>query len=162
MARLIGIGKVSGKAGGASQDGRGYDFHDLPAVQLLLQAAGTVEQTAPELCGPARRWVSLTPYLPVKHWHHRRETRAEYLLSDVNAELTYRDRPSAVVGQLEPGDGLLDSRSRSFRRYRMKEDLGKSRPGLGLLLEFAEEVTGPLLLGQLSHFGYGIFTPADR
>jgi CRISPR-associated protein Csb2 len=39
------------------------------------------------------------------------------------------------------------------------ESLANSRRGLGVRLEFADEVTGPLLLGQLSHFGHGIFTP---
>jgi CRISPR-associated protein Csb2 len=37
--------------------------------------------------------------------------------------------------------------------------MNKSRPGLGLRLQFAEAVAGPLLLGQLSHFGYGTFEP---
>jgi CRISPR-associated protein Csb2 len=37
--------------------------------------------------------------------------------------------------------------------------MNRSRPGLGLRLEFPEPVHGPLLLGQLSHFGYGIFWP---
>jgi hypothetical protein len=32
---------------------------------------------------------------------------------------------------------------------------------LGVRLEFAEPVPGPLLLGQLSHFGHGIFTPEE-
>ncbi len=31
----------------------------------------------------------------------------------------------------------------------------RARPSL----EFPEPVPGPLLLGQLSHFGYGIFVP---
>jgi CRISPR-associated protein Csb2 len=39
----------------------------------------------------------------------------------------------------------------------MTERRFRSRPGLGLRLEFPEPVPGPLLLGQLSHFGYGIF-----
>ena len=56
-------------------------------------------------------------------------------------------------------DGLPDRWAREFRRYRLNERLGQSRPGVGLRLEFADEVHGPLLLGQLSHFGYGIFTP---
>jgi CRISPR-associated protein Csb2 len=41
----------------------------------------------------------------------------------------------------------------------MIEHLGQSRRGLGLRLEFDQEVRGPLLLGQLSHFGFGLFTP---
>jgi CRISPR-associated protein Csb2 len=44
----------------------------------------------------------------------------------------------------------------------MTENMSKSRPGLGLRLEFPEPVDGPLLLGQLSHFGYGIFVPDEN
>jgi CRISPR-associated protein Csb2 len=161
VSKLIGIQKVSGRVGRTGEDGRGYEFRDLPSVDLLLQAAGQVEQVAPELCGPARRWVSLTPYLPVRHWHHKRETLAEYLNADANAELAYRGQPAATVGQVDPEGGLPDNRARPFRRYRLKENLGKSRPGLGLRLEFGEEVAGPVLLGQLSHFGFGVFVPAD-
>lgn len=35
---------------------------------------------------------------------------------------------------------------------------GSPGPGAGLVLEFASSVASPLL-GQLSHFGYGIFVP---
>src|SRR5262245_47069377 len=135
----------------------------LPSVRLLLQAAGPVEQVAPEFCGPARRWRSLTPYLPVRHWHPRRETLAEYLNADVAAEFRYRecyrDVAAPDVRCVDPGGGLPDRWARGYRRYRLNEHLGQARPGLGLRLEFAEEVRGPLLLGQLSHFGYGIFRP---
>jgi CRISPR-associated protein Csb2 len=59
----------------------------------------------------------------------------------------------------DPEARLPDGWARGYRRYRMDEHLGQSRPGLGLRLQFADEVSGPLLLGQLSHFGYGIFVP---
>jgi CRISPR-associated protein Csb2 len=49
-----------------------------------------------------------------------------------------------------------------FRRYRMTERLRAARPGVGLVLEFGAPVTGPLLLGQLSHFGFGMFVPDDE
>jgi CRISPR-associated protein Csb2 len=162
VSRLIGIQRVSGQVGGIGGNGHGYKFRDLPKVDLLLQAAGRVLQVAPELCGPARRWRSLTPYLPVRHWHWKREVLGQYLSGDVHAELTYRELPLAAVRQADPGDGLPDGWARRFRRYRMKEHLGQARPGLGLRLEFADEVRGPLLLGQLSHFGYGIFVPEPR
>src|SRR5262249_20781307 len=93
VSTLIGISHVSGRVG-LDGHGRGYEFRDLPPVDLLLQAAGPVRQVAPELCGPARRWRSLTPYLPVRHWHRNRQTLTEFLTTDVNAELSYRD-PSA-------------------------------------------------------------------
>jgi CRISPR-associated protein Csb2 len=54
---------------------------------------------------------------------------------------------------------MTDRWASEFRRHRMNERLRQSRPGLGLRLEFPEPVSGPLLLGQLSHFGYGIFVP---
>ena len=41
----------------------------------------------------------------------------------------------------------------------MNERLRDARPGVGLRLEFAEPVGGPMLLGQLSHFGFGVFVP---
>ena len=154
VSRLIGIDSVSGKT---SQDG--YRYRDLPEVKLLLQAFGPAAQAAPELYGPARRWRSLTPYLPVRHRHPKRETIDEYLTADVRAELAYRDLPPAQVTRSEPGEGQTDAWAQRFRRYRMKETLGQARPGRRLFLEFPEEVTGPLLLGQLSHFGYGIFVP---
>jgi CRISPR-associated protein Csb2 len=162
VARLLTIRGASGHRGGREGD-NGYQVKGLPSVRLLLQAAGPVEQVAPELCGPARRWRSLTPYLPVRHWHRKRETLAEYLNADIAAELRYReqyrDLSAPRVQCSDPDEGLPDRWARDFRRYRIKEHLGQSRPGLGLRLEFDVEVAGPLLLGQLSHFGYGIFRP---
>ena len=158
VARLLTIQRVSGHRGARDSD-NGYQVKGLPCVRLLLQAAGPIEQVAPELCGPARRWESLTPYLPVRHWHRKRESLDEFVSDDVDAELAYRELPSAAAMRLAPDDGLPDRWARGFRRYRMKEHLGQSRPGLGLRLEFPAEVRGPLLLGQLSHFGYGIFRP---
>ena len=84
---------------------------------------------------------------------------ADFLAGDVAAELGYRGLPPAVARQLDPASGMPDRWGREFRRYRLTEHMDKSRPGLGLRLEFAEEIQGPLLLGQLSHFGYGIFEP---
>ena len=61
---------------------------------------------------------------------------------------------------------MTDRWASEFRRCRTREPLAResrqrvqSRPGTGLRLEFAEPVEGPLLLGQLSHFGFGIFVP---
>lgn len=158
VAQIIDLPPISARRGSSAD---AYEVKGLPEVQLLLQAAGTVEQVAPELCGPARRWRSLTPYLPVRH--RKRESLDEYVAKDVRRELSYRNRDEAAVTvrRLSPEEGLSDRWSLEFRRRRMGEHLGKDRRGLGLRLDFAEEVRGPLLLGQLSHFGYGIFAP-DR
>jgi CRISPR-associated protein Csb2 len=151
LSAVISLPKMSGQRGS-------YQVKGFPPVKLLFQAAGTVEQVAPELCGPSSRWWrSLTPYLPVRY--RKRESLEEFLATDVNTELSYRNRPVASVSGNEPELRLSDQYAREFRRYRIAETMAKSRPGLGLRLEFDEPVTGPLLLGQLSHFGYGIFVP---
>jgi CRISPR-associated protein Csb2 len=156
VAALVGIRGVSGQRGGRDTED-GYQVKGLPSVRLLLQAAGPVGQVAPELCRPARRWRALTPYLPVRH--RKRESLSAYLAADVATELRYRNLPPATVTQADPDGGLPDRWGRGYRRYRINEHLGKARPGLGLQLDFMEEVAGPVLLGQLSHFGYGIFVP---
>ncbi|HXP20920.1 MAG TPA: type I-U CRISPR-associated protein Csb2 [Streptosporangiaceae bacterium] len=155
VASLVRIRGAGGRRGSANGDG--YEYRGLPAVKLLLQAVGPASQVAPELCEPARRWRSRTPYLPVRH--RRRESVPDYLSGDVSTELRYRGLPATAVSQLDPDGRLPDRWALSFRRYRMNERLAQSRPGLGLRLEFAEPVAGPMLLGQLSHFGYGIFEP---
>lgn len=151
---------LSGQRGGPN-DSDGYKFRGFPEVRLLFQAAGPIGQVAPELCQPARIWRSLTPYLPVRH--RKKEPLAAYLAADVAAELRYRDQfkdlPAPVVEPVDPSGGLPDRRAREFRRYRLNEHMDKARSGLDLRLEFATEVSGPVLLGQLSHFGYGIFRP---
>jgi CRISPR-associated protein Csb2 len=134
-----------------------YEVSGFPDVELLFQAAGPVELVAPELCGPARQWRSRTPYLPVRH--RKRETLDEYLAADVAAELRYREKSTAVVSRIESAPRPTDRWASEFRRHRLNERRTHSRPGMGLRLEFAEEVRGPLLLGQLSHFGYGVFVP---
>ncbi len=153
VAALLSLRELSGRRGD------GYEVRGLPPAELLFQAAGPVGQVAPELCGPARRWRSLTPYLPVRH--RKRESLEDFLTADVRTELGYRDLPPATVIPADPGSRLPDRWALEFRRYRMAESMSRSRPGLGLQLEFAEPVGGPLLVGQLSHFGYGIFIPDE-
>ena len=158
VAAVITMPELSGRRGGGGDAG-GYDVRGFPRVKLLFQAAGPIELVAPELCRPAPRWRSLTPYLPVRH--RKREALDDYLAVDVAAELRYRALPAGLASRLDPEPRLPDRWALEFRRYRMTENMSKSRPGLGLRLEFGEPVAGPLLLGQLSHFGYGIFVPEE-
>jgi CRISPR-associated protein Csb2 len=156
VAALLSLRRMSGHRG--PREG-GYSVRGLPPVELLFQAAGQIEQVAPELCGSARQWRSLMPYLPVRH--RKRESLEDFLTADVRAELGYRHLPPAAITPADPEPRLPDRWAVGFRRYRMAENMSKSRPGLGLRLEFAEPVDGPLMIGQLSHFGYGIFVPDE-
>jgi CRISPR-associated protein Csb2 len=163
LRALLMVDRLSGTLGGKD----GYELRGFPPLELRFQAAGPVNQVAPDLCRVATYWQSLTPYLPVRH--RKNETVDGYLTADVVAELRYRDIDAEVqVTRLSPGPSLTDHWAGEFRRHRVTERLGgskhgkrswASRPGLGLRLEFAEEVSGPLALGQLSHFGFGLFAP---
>lgn len=157
VAALLSLREMSGRRGSREN---AYDVRGLPPVELLFQAAGPVGHVVPELRGPTRWWRSLTPYLPVRH--RKRESLEDFLTADVRTELGYRDLPPATVAPVAPEPRLPDRWALEFRRYRMAENMSRSRPGLGLRLEFAEPVVGPLLLGQLSHFGYGILVPDGR
>jgi CRISPR-associated protein Csb2 len=157
---LLSLRALSGRRGE-------YEVSGFPELELLFQAAGPVERVAPELCGPSRRWRSRTPYLPVRH--RKRETLDEYVAADVATELRYRGFPVATVTRLDPGSAMTDRWASEFRRRRLGERLGQedagrvsSRTGMGLRLEFADQVRGPLLLGQLSHFGFGTFEPESE
>lgn len=151
---ILDLGWMSGPRGGED----GYELRGFPKVRALFQAAGKTEAVAPELCGPARRWRSATPYLPVRH-QKPRESAEEHLAADVTAELRYRGRSDAVLVNVELDPGMGARTVSQYRRYRTKEKLRESRRGTGLILEFESPITGPLLLGQLSHFGFGVFRP---
>jgi CRISPR-associated protein Csb2 len=156
LRAILSLRSVSGQRGGVD----GYHIRGFPELRLLFQAAGNVDDIAPELCGPpTRRWRSVTPYLPVRYRHPKRETVEEFLVADVTAELRYRGLPDVVtVTAVEPSAGRVNQ----FRRYRMNERLTRSREGVGLRLELESPVAGPLLLGQLSHFGFGVFQPEPQ
>jgi CRISPR-associated protein Csb2 len=155
IAAILSLRELSGRRGGED----GYEVRGFPEQRLLFQAAGQVEDVAPELCPrpPALRWRSVTPYLPVRHRHPKRQTVEEFLAADVAAELGNRGLPAPI--SLTVADPTAD-RAIRFRRHRMAgERLRDARPGVGLRLQFAEPIDGPLLLGQLSHFGLGVFEP---
>jgi CRISPR-associated protein Csb2 len=155
IGAILSLGALSGRRGGED----GYQVRGFPEQRLLFQAAGQVEDVAPELCArlPARRWRSVTPYLPVRHRHPKRQTVEDFLAADVSAELANRDLPAPVSLTLtDPTAGLAIR----FRRHRIgKNRLPDEHPSVGLRLEFPKPVAGPLLLGQLSHFGLGVFEP---
>lgn len=156
VATIIGTRWLSGRLGGDN----GYELKGFPKTMLLLQSVGTVEQVAPELCGPSQTWHSLTPYLPVRHYKRSRGSYEEFLRDDVRRELQYRQLPVDVEVERVSD---LDRWAMAFRRYRVGERLAEDpRLGYGLRLTFVEPQGGPLMLGQLSHFGFGVFVPERR
>ncbi len=131
---------------------------DAMAPQRLLTAeAGCAKSMLPQIVAPASSWVSATPYLPVRHRKKRQELEG-FLMEDISAECGYRDLnvPTSVTIDHE---SKYQREAVQYRRRRTNESLQNQRTGLYLRLTFAAPVGGPLLLGQLSHFGYGLFVP---
>ena len=47
-----------------------------------------------------------------------------------------------------------------YRRYRLNESMAQRRRGFKVTFELDRGITGPVALGALSHFGFGLFEPA--
>jgi CRISPR-associated protein Csb2 len=134
---------------------RGRSFvKDLRPSRLGLEAIGNIVAVAPELAGPARAWSSYTPFAPARHGR-RSEDWTDHVATEVRRELGYRGFPEPRTIEVVRG-GWLD-----FRRHRIKERLEDARRAVGIRIVFENAVEGPLALGSLSHFGLGLFVPAD-
>jgi len=107
--------------------------------------------------GPARRFRSHTPFLPVRHPKRRGGGLRDAPPDQVVQELECRGLPAPR--KVEPMD-------RSWAAFRI---LRRAKPGCfpglgtyGFELEFDAPVRGPIALGRNSHFGMGLFLPAER
>lgn len=131
---------------------------DFRPVDLGLEYAGPVDHVGRELVGPRRVWVTQTPFAP-SHHPKRRNREGEgwlrFLKAQVARELEWRELPSPVSVDVMRGEPWL-----SFRRHRpQRERLQEARRAVGIRVAFQEPVRGPVCLGQLSHFGLGLFVP---
>lgn len=124
---------------------------------VTFETAGSVEDVLPRWSQPSVAFVSVTPYAPVRHNRRGRRARPldEFLVEDLGHELRYRGHDVAVVSVAL----VTDRPWASYRRYRVDETLRHARRSFGLRLEFSAPLRGPLALGQLSHFGLGLFRP---
>ncbi|MDN5797027.1 MAG: type I-U CRISPR-associated protein Csb2 [Intrasporangium sp.] len=132
----------------------------IPAP-IHLQAMGQANQVLPQLATSAKRWVSQTPLLTDRHRKQNHDPAA-FVRREIVRELSFRDWPGGPV-QLESCEiqgNPTDLDVKSFRRYRPNEVMSKRRPGWRVAIELDRPVRGPVALGALSHFGFGLFRPA--
>lgn len=136
--------------------------NSFPTQRLLVAGLGAVTEIADEITAGgdgATMWRSATPYFPVRH--QKRKTIEEFLQLDLDKELGYRDATAGVeVVQVDVEDDRATvSDLVRFRRRRLRERREQSRRGFSVRVTLSKPVAGPLLLGQLSHFGAGLFVP---
>ncbi len=157
---------------------------------LVLTGVGLASEFHPGPLKPAPRWVSSTPFVSPRHpktrgrLKHTDEGGADlhaFLTAQVRRELTlWLSRtgstiaPEAITIELlldpdgntrqpDPNTGLpTGPRPIQFKRFRQKRsDDGGRRPAAFFRLTFPTPVAGPIALGHSSHFGLGLFIPAD-
>lgn len=104
--------------------------------------------------GPARRFRSHTPFLPVRHPKSRHGTLRGTPTEQVVYELERRGFPTPL--RVVPIQGPWAS----FRIIRQaKSGCFPYLGAYGFELEFEEAVRGPIAVGRNSHFGMGLFLP---
>lgn len=146
-------------------DGLPYQPQGFRTGLLQVTALGPLRQVAPEISGSGSAWRTRTPYLPQRHRGHKGFDR--WLFDDVTRECAYRGHAAPTTVHALSDDELRETARtprapavREYRRYRMSENMAKRRDGVWLEVTFDEPVRGPLSLGKLSHFGFGLFVPA--
>ena len=134
-----------------------WQTHGRPDLRLVPIKWGT----ASPLLTPARRFVSATPVVLIRHYRRGRGEFAEWLKTEICRELDRHGLPRpARIGflpRLTYSSGTTH-RWLEFRRNRKDDPV---RPGFGFEVEFPEPVPGPFALGYACHFGLGLFTPEN-
>lgn len=110
-------------------------------------------------------WVSRTPFIPPRFLKSRGR---DSILEQVRAELQRRGLPDLAIAPTiaAPTDGTEAGRRAQWFRHFARARQGKAGvPPAGLFhltLTLDRSVDGPICLGWGSHFGLGLFIPADQ
>lgn len=126
-----------------------------PDIRCVPVQWGNLEH----LLQAATGWISVTPFVPPRHYRRGRGAFAEWLTTELIRECANHGLPAPErVGMI--GRALLQG-GRSFRwlEFRRNRKGHPSRVGYGFRLAFAEPVRGPFALGYGCHFGLGQFRP---
>lgn len=133
-----------------SRDGREW--------KLVLESIGG-PNVGGQLMSRSSEWKSVTPYL--HPWHVKKGFSIE---EQIRRECRQRglSEPIALQQLQEISVGKQKCRPIHFHRFRSKRGIIQpDRQGSFWRLTFAAPITGPLALGYSSHFGLGLFAPAE-
>jgi CRISPR-associated protein Csb2 len=155
----------------------GKDGHD---IDLILLGFGDERTFDSSLFATSAKWRSLTPFVSTKHLKTYNDGRPKLNASGwqqgsaAACLLQHLEQDPRTKGKLTSG-GLKQDREgirlpQSEKRLRClqfqtRRPNGGGQRGNGdagaFTLEFNEPVSGPLAFGFASHFGLGLFVPAD-
>ena len=155
----------------------GHGGHDLDLILLGFGDESTFESP---LFAKSSRWQSLTPFVGTQHLKTYGDGRPKldahgWQQGSAAACLRQQiEKDPRTAGRLKPGPGGLkklnvielrqDRRLRCIQ-FQTQRHNGNGQRGNGdsgaFVLEFQDEIQGPLAFGYGSHFGLGLFVPAD-
>jgi CRISPR-associated protein Csb2 len=117
-----------------------------------------------------RVWRSMTPYVPPRHAFDSRgkPKKGESPMEQLAREAEHRGFHVASVRPLNAQNGVASEGSPSESTWvkvhgqtKQSNASNLSKRGYRFQLTFPEPVSGPIALGHSSHFGLGLFVPAD-
>jgi CRISPR-associated protein Csb2 len=151
----------------------GHGGHDL---ELILLGFGDVETFDIPILRKAKRWTSLTPFVPTRHAKHYADGRpkldedgwpigspAQDLRRLLKEDLC---RTPKSISQPDTKITVRPDRTLRTLQFLTERHHGNGKrghqSGVGLTVEFDQEIQGPLAFGYGSHFGLGLFVPVDH
>ncbi len=155
----------------------GHGGHDIELVLIDLGWPETFSDSA--LFKPAKTWESLTPFVPTRHPKTYRDGRPKmspeglqidspeheirrWLSQHIAAASGGIELPTKIESLSAPTINGRPLRWHDFNTQRHQGGGTRAhQPARGFRLTFAKEVSGPIALGYASHFGLGLFVPAD-
>lgn len=134
------------------------------AMRLALAAQGALEAICKDigalapLIGPARYWLSATPFVPPRYLKTRGSNTLEgQIKSELGARGLSTDVAVRIIAVNSDDPSAEEARQqRHFKRIRTKLP-PKQDVAFTVELEFDTEVVGPISLGYACHFGLGLF-----
>ncbi len=150
----------------------GHGGHDL---ELILLGFGDVDTFDIPIFRKAKRWTSLTPFVPTRHAKHYADGRPKldedgWPIGSPAQDLRrlLKEDLGLTPKSISPPDTRITVRpERTLRtlQFQTERNHGNGKhghqSGVGLTLEFDQAIQGPLAFGYASHFGLGLFVPID-
>jgi CRISPR-associated protein Csb2 len=155
-------------------------------LRVLLLGFCRLDDYQPRPLWPSPVWASATPFIASRHLKKRGTKRdpvemwncpQNFLIAVLREELTRLTARHPDLTDIAPDSVMIEPlvdehgvfrvgtrklRPIQFKRFRQKRgDDGGLRPAGAFRLTFPRLVRGPICLGHSSHFGLGLFVPAE-
>lgn len=142
-----------------------YELSALDRLRSVWQPKGLADITcvltslsAEMQSAKAKRWISATPFVTKRHYRKGRGTYGEWLVNEILRECTYHSIPAPIKIEFIDHTVHTSYPIRWFEFTRNKKNAPPLR-GHGCVLEFENEISGPVVLGAYCHYGLGLFVP---